>query len=219
MNPLLSFGARAALISLSLATAFHEHNTEQWTTNCNPQERSLDGKEPNTVPIPLSSQRLPQSILSSGHPLKVGRGNDERSIDRWQGIEHNDAGSTGLHGIGNKQSRRMTPSRERRRVCRYSTIKASGFTAVRTREPHDCSLDSALHEVSWTHIANRSQAYFEEHPPDTVNEAVVKIEELTGIRRGPTQVRRFLRLARFASAQGRHDPRQGGRPRASAFQK
>ena len=36
------------------------------------------------------------------------------------------------------------------------------------------------------------QAYFEEHPPATVNEAVAKIEERTGIRRGPTQVRRFL---------------------------
>jgi len=36
-------------------------------------------------------------------------------------------------------------------------------------------------------------AYFEEHPPATVNEAAAKIEELTGIRRGPTQVRRFLK--------------------------
>ena len=36
------------------------------------------------------------------------------------------------------------------------------------------------------------EAYFEAHPPATVNEAAAKIEELTGIRRGPTQVRRFL---------------------------
>ena len=36
------------------------------------------------------------------------------------------------------------------------------------------------------------EAYFEEHPPATVNEAAARIEELTGIRRGPTQVRRFL---------------------------
>lgn len=36
------------------------------------------------------------------------------------------------------------------------------------------------------------EGYFEAHPPATVNEAVAKIEELTGIRRGPTQVRRFL---------------------------
>ena len=32
----------------------------------------------------------------------------------------------------------------------------------------------------------------EEHPPATVNEATAKIEEITGIRRGPTQVRGFL---------------------------
>ena len=36
------------------------------------------------------------------------------------------------------------------------------------------------------------EAYFEAYPPATVNEAAAKIEELTGIRRGPTQVRRFL---------------------------
>ena len=36
------------------------------------------------------------------------------------------------------------------------------------------------------------EAYFEEHQPATVNEAAAKIEERTGIRRGPTQVRRFL---------------------------
>jgi len=36
------------------------------------------------------------------------------------------------------------------------------------------------------------EGYFEAHPPATVNEAAAKIEELTGIRRGPTQVRRFL---------------------------
>ncbi len=36
------------------------------------------------------------------------------------------------------------------------------------------------------------EEYFAKHPPATVNEAASKIEELTGIRRGPTQVRRFL---------------------------
>ncbi len=36
------------------------------------------------------------------------------------------------------------------------------------------------------------EAYFEEHPPATVKEAVARIEEITGIRRGMTQVRKFL---------------------------
>jgi transposase len=35
--------------------------------------------------------------------------------------------------------------------------------------------------------------YFMEHPPASANEARAKIEELTGIRRCPTQVRQFLK--------------------------
>jgi transposase len=35
--------------------------------------------------------------------------------------------------------------------------------------------------------------YFEKNPPATINEAVGKIEELTGIKRSPTQVRKFLK--------------------------
>lgn len=34
---------------------------------------------------------------------------------------------------------------------------------------------------------------FNSHPPQTVNEAVQRIEELTGIRRSPTQVREWLK--------------------------
>jgi len=36
------------------------------------------------------------------------------------------------------------------------------------------------------------EAYFRENPPATINEAVAEIEELTGIKRSPTQVRLFL---------------------------
>ncbi len=36
------------------------------------------------------------------------------------------------------------------------------------------------------------EAYFRAHPPATINEAMAKIEELTGIKRSPTQVRWFL---------------------------
>jgi len=36
------------------------------------------------------------------------------------------------------------------------------------------------------------ETYFQQHPPATVNEATARVEELTGIRRGPTQVRKFL---------------------------
>ena len=37
------------------------------------------------------------------------------------------------------------------------------------------------------------EAHFEEHPPASVAEAAAKIEELTGIKRSPTQVRVFLK--------------------------
>lgn len=39
--------------------------------------------------------------------------------------------------------------------------------------------------------------YLAEHPPHTVAEAVEKIEQLTGIRRGQTQVREFLKRVGF----------------------
>jgi transposase len=37
------------------------------------------------------------------------------------------------------------------------------------------------------------EAYFQDHPPATMREAAAKIEELTGIRRGLSQVRHFLK--------------------------
>jgi transposase len=38
----------------------------------------------------------------------------------------------------------------------------------------------------------RLEDYFREHPPARVAEASAKIEEMSGIRRGPTQTRKFL---------------------------
>lgn len=46
---------------------------------------------------------------------------------------------------------------------------------------------SVLHEYRGT-----LEAYFLAHPPATVAEAQAKMAELTGITRGPTQVRQFL---------------------------
>lgn len=37
------------------------------------------------------------------------------------------------------------------------------------------------------------KAEFETRPPKTINEAIKRIEDLTGIRRSPTQVRKFLK--------------------------
>ena len=37
------------------------------------------------------------------------------------------------------------------------------------------------------------EAYFKEHPPTTIPHAAAMIEELTGIKRSPTQVGIFLK--------------------------
>jgi transposase len=37
------------------------------------------------------------------------------------------------------------------------------------------------------------EKYFEENPPQSISEAAAKIEALTGIKRGETQVRKFLK--------------------------
>ena len=50
----------------------------------------------------------------------------------------------------------------------------------------------------------RLEAYFREHPPASVAEASAKIEEMTGIKRGPTQTRKFLKAMGM-------EPRKGGR--------
>jgi transposase len=39
---------------------------------------------------------------------------------------------------------------------------------------------------------HRLEAYFREHPPATINEAMAKILELTGVKRSPSAVGRFL---------------------------
>ena len=46
--------------------------------------------------------------------------------------------------------------------------------------------------MTFSHVPTL-EAYFREHPPTTIAEAIEKIEELTGIKRSPTQVRKFLK--------------------------
>jgi transposase len=51
---------------------------------------------------------------------------------------------------------------------------------------------SDLNEYSGT-----IEQYFTEHPPSSISEAIARIEELTGIKRGETQVRKFLKSLKF----------------------
>jgi hypothetical protein len=41
------------------------------------------------------------------------------------------------------------------------------------------------------------EKYFEENPPSSIRESVLKIEELTGIKRSETQVRKFMKDSGF----------------------
>ena len=56
--------------------------------------------------------------------------------------------------------------------------------------------------------------HFRNHPPRSTAEAAAEIERITGIRRGPTQVRQFLKGDGPEVPQARHDPGQGRRRRA-----
>jgi hypothetical protein len=44
-----------------------------------------------------------------------------------------------------------------------------------------------------THYKGTLEGHFHAHPVASIPEAIVRIEELTGIRRGPTQTRKFLK--------------------------
>ena len=58
--------------------------------------------------------------------------------------------------------------------------------------------------------------HFRRHPPATVADAQATIERLTGVRRGPTQVRQFLKKVGPRVPQGPRRAGQGrpGRPAA-----
>jgi transposase len=75
--------------------------------------------------------------------------------------------------------------------------------------------------LSWKGKANALAAYrdsledyFLEHPPRSTREAQAAIEQQTGVHRGLTQVRAFLKNSRPALAQGRDGPGQGRPPGA-----
>ena len=82
-------------------------------------------------------------------------------------------------------------------ICRLCRISKTTFY----RYLHDYQaggLDQlkelSFHQPQSQLIDHRAtlEAYFRQHPPATVAEAVAKIEELTGLKRAPTQVRQFL---------------------------
>jgi transposase len=64
--------------------------------------------------------------------------------------------------------------------------EAGGLESVRTFHWHVPTSELAPHQ-------QLLEAEFRQRPPHTVAEACQRIEQLTGVRRGPTRVREFLR--------------------------
>ena len=71
-------------------------------------------------------------------------------------------------------------------LCKYLRMFQSGgiekLEEINFYTPTS-ELDQHRHQI---------EAYFREHPPASIKEAMVKIEELTGIKRSPSAVGRFL---------------------------
>ena len=49
-------------------------------------------------------------------------------------------------------------------------------------------------QCEWMYHKGTLEAYFRAHPVTSVQEAIAKIEDLTSIRRGPTQACKFLKF-------------------------
>jgi transposase len=68
---------------------------------------------------------------------------------------------------------------------------------------------------------DRLEAHFRVHPPATINEAAAKVRELTGIKRSPSAVGRFLNSLAYGSETSRNqtlESRPGG-ARAFSYQR
>ena len=83
-------------------------------------------------------------------------------------------------------------------ICQLAGI--SGNTLRRYLQDYQAGGIEKLKEINFYRPQSQLEkeratlkAYFHKHPPGTINEAIEKIEELTGIRRSPTQVRKFLK--------------------------
>jgi transposase len=90
------------------------------------------------------------------------------------------------HGLPHNQIQRISDT-SGNTIRRYFNIyKEGGIEKLK-------ELNYYRPECDLIHYQGTLEAYFRAHPVSSVQEAIAKIEELTGIRRGPTQTRKFLR--------------------------
>src|SRR5947209_5182911 len=69
----------------------------------------------------------------------------------------------------------------------FKQYQAGGIEALKRLEFHRPTSELE-------HYHDTLEAYFRQHPPTTIPQAVKRIEELTGLKRSPTQVGIFLNL-------------------------
>ena len=90
------------------------------------------------------------------------------------------------HGLPHAQIAALVDVCENTLRDYFELYREGGVEALRTIRPHRPVSDLDAHATSL-------EAHFREHPPATIKKAQDDIEALTGIRRGPTQVRAFLK--------------------------
>ncbi|PXF60747.1 MAG: IS630 family transposase, partial [Candidatus Methanogaster sp.] len=83
-------------------------------------------------------------------------------------------------------------------ICQLAGISSNTLTDY-FRKYKECGIEG-LKEVNFyqpqselRQYTTTIEAYFREHPPASVKEAMAKIEELTGIKRSENRVREFLK--------------------------
>ena len=109
------------------------------------------------------------------------------------------AGCAALAGVSHRSAQRY-----------LDAYRDHGLTGLRRIEWHGPAGELAAHAVTL-------EDYFLQNPPHTVAEARAAIERLTGLRRGLTQVRRFVkknsasRAGGSATCRPRPTPRPSGR--------
>jgi transposase len=89
-------------------------------------------------------------------------------------------------GLGDEQIQRLCAISKATFYRYLRAYRAGGVAKLKELSGH--RRGSALNQHR-----TRLEEYSRAHPPATAAEASAKIEELTGIRRGPTQTRKFLK--------------------------
>lgn len=94
------------------------------------------------------------------------------------------------HGLAHPEIARLTCVSERTLTRYLHDYRAGGIEALKEPGAGGSTSQLASHEA-------RLQDHFAQHPPHTIKQAQADIQRLTGIRRGETQVRAFLKHLGF----------------------